>query len=57
MIHTLSDRRSMAKVLREPEICEDYMPLAVDEDVWGLDVAVDDPAFMQLSESDDLCLA
>ena len=57
MIHTLSDRRSMAKVLRESEICEDYMPLAVDEDVWGLDVAVDDPAFMQLSESDDLCLA
>ncbi len=47
----------MTKVLREPEICKDDMPLAVDEDVWGLDIAVNDPAFMQLGESDDLYLA
>jgi len=54
LVDALRDCRNLIKIFRQSEVSEDDVPLAVNEDVGRFDVAVDDPARVKRSESNDL---
>jgi hypothetical protein len=54
LVHSLIPRRHLMEVFGEPEVCQHDMSRVREENISGLDIAMDDPTGVKEVECNDL---